>query len=655
MIEPLTEANCPLVAVVDRARLAERFNRTLELCKLVESECNSATLARSTFAGVQKKLALLRASLSRQRYEVGFLGRFQSGKSTTFNNLLGIDVSQSGNTDPTTATVTRIQPIIEGEHHLLVHYLSEKDYQDKASEGRRSNEFDDSQTDNQILAEIPKRLADVEPTRRKNLEYLYLLLKSRLHFGERLGTEKEVGFADRARYLNHPTEHSWLDSAATPTPLLRDVVVRVRTSAIPTELEMVDLPGLGSTFSADDDLTKEYIEKLDGALIFVAPDTGLKDSSIQPLLQRLLSKNRECRGRVWLVVAKSDSLAGQLTAERTVFDVLKQNAADLNLPLEQICFVTNMPERLEALPRDLPVFSREDLAPLKHAWQVMFDGSGGGGRLGMILREEVADGLRAHIAAEAEKTVREIAKELFFIAQTDLGETGDLDVKLARVNAAINQISRLSLEVRRGRQWFTDLDVAGPLQVRLDGLRIVPDVLDQRSDFALQWRRGTARLQAALEHLVRSEAVDKAYKALLPELQKIDDDGDRPLQVPGCIEQGLSHAWEEYRREDRAAADWRKADFPSFLRNNPYANDGGDGAQPFDGREFLDLLREKTRVVNHQLSHALRSRLCDRLKKIDDYLSEYVQAGIERENYQKSAKLECELKGYEELCRGLGT
>ncbi|HEX7378827.1 MAG TPA: hypothetical protein VF278_17020, partial [Pirellulales bacterium] len=110
-------------------------------------------------------------------------------------------------------------------------------------------------------------------------------------------------------------------------------------------------------------------------------------------------------------------------------------------------------------------------------------------------------------------------------------------------------------------------------------------------------------------------------------------------------------AWEEYRALDRATNDWRQDDFPSFVRNNPYDNQGNELEQPFDGGEFLALLREKTRVVSHQLPHALRGRLCDRLQEIDGYLSEYVQAGIERESHQKSEKLERELKGYEDLCR----
>ena len=112
---PLSSDDCPLVP----ERIVQLFNRLDESVAKVRG-----TLPRlwdklaapdgttSLGASLLPRFDALGNTLQLSRYRVGFVGRSQVGKSTTFNHVLGVSKADSpskeGRGEPTTSAVTRL-------------------------------------------------------------------------------------------------------------------------------------------------------------------------------------------------------------------------------------------------------------------------------------------------------------------------------------------------------------------------------------------------------------------------------------------------------------------------------------------------------------------------------------------------------------------
>src|SRR5262249_60226224 len=76
--------------------------------------------------------------------------------------------------------------------------------------------------------------------------------------------EVAIPFEKRAEYLNHAVNPAGVPSE---NMLIADAEVGTPNPNIPTSLEAIACPGLGTNRSADTIMTKEFLPHLDGALI----------------------------------------------------------------------------------------------------------------------------------------------------------------------------------------------------------------------------------------------------------------------------------------------------------------------------------------------------------------------------------------------------
>src|SRR5947209_7835266 len=107
--EPLIEGDCALLKKFSDQLppLLAEFNRAVKAGRLL-AERFPAELEQEAPRKALHRLAQARTALTTPRFKVGFLGRFQSGKSTTLNNLLGQTISGVGAGGACTSIVTRL-------------------------------------------------------------------------------------------------------------------------------------------------------------------------------------------------------------------------------------------------------------------------------------------------------------------------------------------------------------------------------------------------------------------------------------------------------------------------------------------------------------------------------------------------------------------
>ena len=123
--------------------LVDHFNR---VNKLLEQAAAMHALSESTdFKRLQKKLETIRMQLERNHYRIGFIGPSQVGKSTSFNNVLGINKgslsaeeydarvpAKEGIGDAMTASITRLHA--GHENKCIVEYLSDEMHKSRCDE-----------------------------------------------------------------------------------------------------------------------------------------------------------------------------------------------------------------------------------------------------------------------------------------------------------------------------------------------------------------------------------------------------------------------------------------------------------------------------------------------------------------------------------------
>jgi hypothetical protein len=637
--DDLTAADCPLLARqgADGARLLDEYNAAAAQLRALRTDPEAGGLVES--AEFQRAtadlLAKVRRAIKRPRYSVGFIGLSQAGKSTTVNNLLGdADVCKSGAGVATSSQPARLTRA--PARSLDVAYLTTAEYEARRLELCKQIDLPSPGTDD----DLAKQLADDavfahvtdRPRLKKDREYLQKLLRAaRRHGPNYLTPEGRVDaglpFDDRLKYTTHAP-----GGDDDPTLLIREARFHLDLAGLPDDLELCDLPGLGSERSVDDVVTFDYLPHLSGALLFINAAMNMTDVSLTGAIDRFRRIfEGDIAGRAWLVFTRVDGLtdAHFRPGGENFFTVVKQLLTDNQVPLTQVCFVSNelykkllrrpAGERLAFAAEEMKQTAERpvpDLCPpeLRPAWEALLL-DGGIGRLRALVTDDVARSLSGEIrraaAADLERFRREFDKRVA-AEKVRLAGGAQLYEKVGTCRAAVMSLEQTLADDPGG---FGMLQAAEQFRARLGQLLESEDtrrVLESlpASRLPNEFRTHTRYLQQAFRGEVIAKLIDPAYEQVG---QRLDGLPRVPLSAaPTCRD-----AWLRLRDEDGTADAWagRLPDFASdevaqWLEQSA-ANDGS-----VTGAVFLELMREKIHSSVYATMHAVRGRLRSRLGEI---------------------------------------
>ncbi len=672
---PLTPAECPLsspptVALYNRLEAAVGKVRD-QLPKLWATvEQNPGPAGRSALPA---RTAALADVLRRTRYRVGFLGRSQVGKSTTFNNVLGVrkeeSPSKEGRGEPTTSAVTRLFRVSPGQPpscHLL--FMTQVQFQERRVDLCKSNGIPeipvDVAKDHRVLSQENDALfAQIEALRtgapdtadltlKHRRRYFARLLKSFRQFGERFVRPTPVRvpgeYARRGEYANHPD-----GEAASEYLLLREVEIGFPTDRIDDKLEMIDLPGLGAQTVEDDSLTLAYLPTLDGGLVFQSTEQVASIEVVRLLSEFRKAFRSDLKDRVWMVITKFDGLSqttlyGDEASPATVFDSLDRTLRDSGLPHGQVLFVGNEyyktftaaqaahpgplpPDRIQDLlklrpgedgrPEIPPVLERYE--GLKAAYlHVIADG--GVPRIRDVIGQTLAGAVQAKVQEDARREIQDVATGL---AQRVSAGRDQSAMNLDQIEAAAKweaAVERAAAAATASRLTEAPLRRLGQ-QLRSLFANLSGVATSQSPDELV--RKHNERLAP----LLRTKAVADAKAEALPAVVEVvckflEDEGQREVGVSGLREwlpalvlpdagapaEALRKALDQ---DIVRAADWLTPVFDSFDKSKlftavPKLQPADPGFAPkLSADEYKRIMLGKLDTMVGEAAHAIAERV----------------------------------------------
>ena len=503
--EPLQPDQCPLLKKYpdQLGPVLAEFNRAAETARKLAGGF-PGSLEQEDVQDALARLADARKSLTTPRFKVGFLGRFQAGKSTALNNLLGQEISGVGVGGACTSIVTRLIVGRPGEpQKLTLKYFTVDGYLARRNTlcewARLKNPV--GQPDTQLLEKLRDHNpaaspnSSQRPVRDKDIPYLRAFIESNLNpaWGRLLRSEpyeETAPFDARTTILTHPAASAEEKDRIPPSKhlLVAESAVVFQTDQVDPELELVDCPGLASGRSVDDLLTREYIYELHGALMFLnadGPDSAEANEILAELKQRF---SNNLRSRVWIVVNKMDgperhAKVGGGERGQTVFDLIVGMSKKTGVPLSQVCLGCNgifelasqSPSGVAARQDTLNLIKltkpgdedmvRRQLAPtpdLERAFDEMLK-DGGVSLLRRLIKEKIGPSVAQELLGQAKRDSQDAADKLEFALRT--AEQPVTEQELANALAWENALYLLLSELSGARPGGR-----GPLFARLEQL-----------------------------------------------------------------------------------------------------------------------------------------------------------------------------------------
>lgn len=655
--DPLAAEQCPILKhdryAAHLGPVLGVFNAAAAAAKKLADRYPQAVQSPEV-ADALARLAAARATLTTPRFKVGFLGPFQCGKSTILNNLLGQDISAVGVGRACTSVVTRL--IVESGRtppRLALEYFSVDGYYRRrntlAEWARLSNP--DGQSETQLLERLKGhtpgagRTSSQRPVRKKDLPYLRAFLqsyedsKAKNLIRETPHTET-VSFADRERLLKHdPTAEE--DSVRVSQYLLvSESRITFDTDRSDPELELVDLPGLGSGRSVDDLLTKEFVHHLDGALVFLRADS-MDSAEVSEIFTELQTRFRDnLKSRVWVVVNKMDAperhakiaAPGKDNTFNVVVDLMRKS----NIPLSQVVFGCNgiyeaaktaggTADRTTALallklsvPGDDATIRQQlaDTPELVAAYdELLKDGSVG--LLRRLIKDRVGPSVAGQILTQAKADAERAEADLRFALETAEKPATEQEQTDARLweNALYALLGELSVgssgargplfsrleEYGRTARKALEAEFGKLVQDEALAAKTTPELLSQ---FALDATLMQKRIDSAMTQVVQQVYTEITERLEAKQLPSVNlPGGSEPMAV-----------WHTFRQTDRDDTGWRDRYRPRLHDPVLVERLGEEGlATTFDGPRYKKLWLDKLRTAAHQLALVVRGRVRHRL------------------------------------------
>lgn len=654
---PLAAEQCPILKhprhAAQLAPVLVVFNAAATAAKTLADKYPTS-LQSQYVADALARLRAARDTLTTPRFKVGFLGPFQCGKSTILNNLLGQDISAVGVGRACTSVVTRLI-VKPGQTPptLSLEYFSTEGYYKRrntlAEWARLQNP--DGQTETQLLERLKGhnpaagRTSSQRPVRKKDVPYLRAFLQSYEDSkAKQLIREtplvETVAFNDRDRLLKHDPTAEEDSVRASQYLLVSESRIAFDTDRIDPELELVDLPGLGSGRSVDDLLTKEFIHQLDGALVFLRADS-MDSAEVSEIFTELQTRFRDnLKSRVWVVVNKMDAperhakiaAPGKDNTFNVVIDLMRKS----NIPLSQVVFGCNgvyesahsgggTADRSTALALlklaqkgddDAVRGQLADTPELLAAYEELLK-DGSVGLLQRLIKDRVGPSVAGEILSQARLDAERAASDLQFALETAEKPANEQEQTDARLweNALYTLLSELSVSQGGGR---------GPLFVKLEEYgRVARKALEGEFNKLVQDEALAAKTtpellqQFALDATLMQKKVDSAMTQVVQQVYTEITERLEAKQLPAVPLPGGGEplsVWHQFRQKDRDDTGWRDRFQPKLHDPVLVERLSEEGlAHTFDGPRYKKLWLDKLRTAAHQLSLVVRGRLRHRL------------------------------------------
>ncbi len=638
----LTPVECPLLAKyggADAAGLIARFNAATARVREVAADPKLGQLFNTGKLDAElEMLRRVRERLARARYVVGCIGITQAGKSSTINSIVGQEVCKQGAMSATSSQPSRIARA--AAERLDIVYLNQDEFASRRQELSAAIGLPSPPPDAEFLQLLaqPEKLATKDdkgkPRARlkDDVAYLKAFLESYGRHASMVQTTAKVitglPFEQRYEFTTHTK------GQGDETLLIKEARFFVKNEQMPDELELCDLPGLGSNRTVDDVVTQSYLGRLDGVFLFASlGENPLKEEMLKTL-DALADEFRDrMTGRAWVIFTKMDTLSEEVyrdAKQGNVFGTIQQFLDRVAMPQSQVCFCSNELSKkasrgtltrgsaAEALKQTGEVPTPPSCpAGLQPAWEELL-ADGGIGRLRRLMLHDVAVSLAGLIRKEAADGLTRFEEDLTHrieIERKKLLGGAELFQKAMTCYGTVLQI-RVGLTSRPAD--FPILTQQGDqLRRKLSALFDDPNIIQvlsslSSSELAGQFKTHARVLNQTMQTELAGDVLDQVYQVIGLRLEGLPP-------VPVGSGQACSEAWQRFRSEDRKRDDWRR-EVPGFAS----AELGGwfDSAGPsFTGDVYAQVMRDKIDVVVKQTVHAVRSQVRSRLGEIERDLS----------------------------------
>jgi len=694
---PLNPVDCPLV----EAELVTLYNKLEEIFQQIrqklpklyhvfEALANDAAAKIAAARAANLKISEpehgpiglfrpLEERFKRKAYRVGFLGRSQIGKSSTFNNVLGVrkedGPASEGEGKAATSTATRLYRVEPGQApRCRLYFMTPAEFQERRNDlctviGLPTTEVKPDKSSDQIKSENQKYLDQVRPfigmhksgqpsadtEIEKDRQYFMRLLECYQADGPRLvknpRVEEAGDYAARRSYTNHP-------EGGKPSQylLLREVEIGFPTDRIHPNVEMIDLPGLSTKLQADDKLTQAYLPTLDGALMCQSAAENIANRELYSLVSKLSSQfGGSIAGRLWVTYTYLDSAQAKNklyggTENRTLFDNIAETLVELGVPLKQAVFVGN--EYYKDLQIELAKGSSmppgevaktfglqkdedtgEPILPpalerhpeLKEAYNNTLK-DGGIGALREVIGTSLATQVREAVRKNARQTLCAIATELsrrLDVAKKQAAMNIDEIVAASSWGQVLNQVSS-RVESER--------IIEGPSRKLADELHKLFSALCNLTADAtpveiadLHENRVMMLLKEVAQTKLPTETLGQIHRLIA---SRIDEESRKiqNLNVPVHFADGLTPSEALTSEFDRNGEfpDWVTnvfdsfTDVPLFIRQNDIRNPVIPALTPDEYRKTLEVKIEATvHEVAHRIAGRVRATMYELRKRLD--------------------------------------
>jgi len=724
---PLTAADCPLLPA--DSPLIDLYNQVEAAVKQARDPALSPALDPDRSAAAERGLAGARALLTRERYRIGFLGGSGMGKSATLNNVVRRKLaSGGGEARAATSVVSRFFPSPPGTPpRLRLEYMTLTQFQQRryalarciggavkncappdpaatADDMRAENVRLITELEGEIEAQQKEtegdEMARVDARAAADRKTLLRLLKAFQKHGRELCaggpvpngrpvplSDTEDLSVDLYEYTNHQT-----GGEPNDRDLIWQIMVWFPTENASHQIELIDLPGVGTERDGDDLTTLAFLDQLDGALMFrhagkatpaefarliTALNTGNQDKRWE------FSEARESlRERIWMVVTHADQLNktnyGQEGNNKGTFlDGIADQMATFGIPQTYVRFVANGyhndlaglgpnpsadafvgcykttfrlavgPDGSYELPPKLAAHP-----VLRDAFQEVLR-DGGIERLRRVITSELADKVRRLLCRHAARNLANAAEDLrshaYAMSELDgLTEEHFLAFNEWATRAKYLSGRRVGTDpanpAYRNVLRYTEAEFE-PVRAGLRGLfakaaqtALSPDPREQHQAISDQLDRKA--------RLLVPDAIGKLFARVLVDLAEAGVG-----QPPVVVEENLSppdllRGWFD---DDRArVGEWALgADGPLAELADPVlfpVAAGGGTAEVLDFQtEYKPLVYDKIDVVVHDLAHRAGGRVRLRLRTLCDRLGFLSRrknkgAGVPKEKLQALAR-----------------
>lgn len=655
-LEPLTLDDCHLLKRYDPdggAEVVQIYEDCRGALEAIQQHA-SYMLQNSDLEGLLSKA---REKLTQPRYQVGLLGFFQSGKSTTLNRLLGFGIDdlqapakEGGKGRATTAVPTRVTHRPPGQpDDSRLEYLRKKEVDSLLRELRNMISdlpFSEEPDSIKLVSSIRKepKFQSMGNTHHQPLRHLFWLLKSldaggrnRLSPDDGPRKQERIKYEDRNTIVNHPGEKpdpaNVIDETTKKIYLLESVCLT--SERCPEDLEIIDLPGLGSVNVKDNLCTESFVQvkdsRVDGALIFCDP-FHLDDASVTSFAQKLKEAWGNLTGRAWMCFCQMDRVEPdslvRIGKDPSLLENMRKFLTDYGFPPNQAVFITNFPDQLKEEARNPEAgLAQLDGKPFNDAWSDLYP-NGGIKHLKKVVFEQMPQQVAKGIVRQWTKTLTGLAKNLASDGRVALGQVKEPRA-LQLGNIALNRLTSGITALQESRELKGRDELRGELEEGLNDLGLDPSALNRHGDLGKYFPMHAKFLQSRMQKHIR-EMLSDAFSQQCDLIEQAEAGG--ALDGLPNAKEGLVVAWEDFRTRDRDRYVHIIDDnlFPSFVVNGLF-----DGLQaheaPFTGEEYIGVLKEKIGLVSRQAVQALQERMIDHLWRLVDDLRMFLEIDLSQQ------------------------